>query len=126
MAKRLLSVILHHRMVTDFFSMPFFCLFLIFSISFEGLATTNVWEFMCKDLRNQLNIPPTENWEKGIDFRSYFQGIPQGLHLILFLDEMDTVLYSPYKEEFLSTFRNLKANSARHELKVIVCFERGY
>jgi hypothetical protein len=103
--------------------MSLFCSFLIFSISFEGLVTTNVWEFMCKALRSQLNIPPTEKWEKGIDCLSYFQDTSQALFLILFLDEMDTVLYSPYKEEFLSTFRNLKANSARHGLKVIFCFK---
>jgi hypothetical protein len=84
---------------------------------------------MNKALTSQLNILPTdEKWEKGIDYLSYFQDISQqGLYLILFLDEMDTVLYSPYKEEFLSTFRNLKANSARYELKVnFVCFKGKY
>lgn len=68
-------------------------------------------------LKHQLDITMDE-WKDQAEFQSYFTGSTKQLHLVLFLDEMDTVLYSSYREDFLSTLRALRGISDQHGLKV--------
>lgn len=69
-------------------------------------------------LKDQLDITMDE-WKDQAEFQSYFTGNTKQLKLILFLDEMDTALHSPYCDALLPTLRNLKGISDQHGLKVL-------
>jgi hypothetical protein len=58
-----------------------------------------------------------EAWEENSDFIS-FAHTTKGRQIVFFFDEMDAVLYTKYKDEFLSTLRSLQCEPQSHGIKV--------
>jgi hypothetical protein len=67
-------------------------------------------------LKNRLGI--TEEWTNQGHFQQFILGNTKELKLVLFLDELDNVLYSGQRDDFLTTFRALKSCTDQHNLKV--------
>lgn len=72
---------------------------------------------MCELLRSSLAIPETAQWTSGFEFQSFMHHTTH-LKLVFFFDEMDAVLSTKYKDEFLSTLRALRCEPQLHGIKV--------
>eukprot|EP01127_Copromyxa_protea_P012605 TRINITY_DN330_c0_g1_i10.p1 TRINITY_DN330_c0_g1~~TRINITY_DN330_c0_g1_i10.p1 ORF type:complete len:505 (-),score=40.06 TRINITY_DN330_c0_g1_i10:58-1572(-) len=92
-------------------------------ITFENLGQENVWSFIYNVLYAQLEelgITPGEPWNEASLFQRFLYEHTKGLNLVLFLDELDNVLYSEQRDNFLTTFRALRNSQDQHGLKAVV------